>query len=123
LHRVTDLAAAYRYQGAPLFAGVWIDGANGVRRMIPPPIVELHDDVCVIIDGLHRAYFCLQSGVPCAVALASGDLPPLPADVLTWSDVRLVDGLLSREQKFRNFDETWFRPVRQRFDEANREVE
>jgi len=71
----------------------------------------------VIIDGLHRAYHAKRSDIPAIqVVVIEGALPPLPADVLEWDEVILTDLRLPRWEKFRNFNESMFRKVKQWID-------
>ena len=116
LERVNQFAKLFRGEGLPLFSGVVLKTSQSHTRLIPPPIVESHERSLVIIDGLHRAYYCLRSGINCPIALVSGELPLPPADRLEWSDVSVLKGTVARKDKFRNLDENLFRPVRQSID-------
>lgn len=119
LERVVDLIAAYQEQSIPLFEGVWAQPGDGRRFLIAPPILELHRDRRVIIDGIHRLFGCLtRAPEPVLVAVVSGVKQELPADIVDWSQVTLTDRQTERREKFRNLDEARFREINRWIDDG-----
>jgi hypothetical protein len=95
--------------GVDLFAPVRVrPQPEAGRRLIPPPVVEVHDGRMILIDGHHRLFAVRLAGVSAVkVVLVRGDLPELPADPVDWADVRVTaDTNLPREKKFRNLRPT-----------------
>ena len=107
LKPASDLINAYTKQDIPLFEPV----KTGVR-IINPPIIELHDNMFVIIDGLHRINYLRQIQVKSAIVMiVYGVNVPLPADILNWDEVQHTNEKLSRKEKFRNLKVEYFRPI------------
>lgn len=120
LAEIQKLVAAFDRQTIPLFEGVRIGRPESEEFLLPPPIVEIHRNQPVIIDGLHRVFECLKSGRPeVVVALLHGSLPDLPADVLVWSDVELTGKKLPRGEKFQNFNPANFRSIKHFIDQSD----
>ena len=118
LTAIQDLVMAFNNRSIALFDGVWLTRPDGTEHLLPPPIIEVHDHRYVIVDGTHRIFFCLQSHQEhVGVAVVRGLLPPLPADILTWADVEVINRKVPRHQKFRNFDPTQFRRIREFIDD------
>lgn len=117
LEKVEKLVEAYQAASLQQFEGAWIL-RDDRDVLLVPPIIEVHHQRNVIIDGLHRVFLGRQSKIALlTVAVVRGDLSPLPADVLSWSEVELTSERVPRSTKFRNLDEANFRDVRQYIDE------
>lgn len=120
LDGVRQLMAACDAAGVTLFRGVWLTAVGSPERLVPPPLIEEHGGLLVIIDGLHRLYEAMQTGRgKVTVAVLRGELQRLPADVLTWDEVSLIDRHTLRAEKFRNLDESVFRQIHEHIDERH----
>jgi len=84
---------------------------------ITPPIVEMHDDDPIVIDGTHRAFMHHRRGGDLMRALVvKGAEGPLPARPLAdWQDVEVYNTKLPRERRYDNYAEANFRPIRKAF--------
>jgi hypothetical protein len=120
LDGVRRLIAACTAAQVPLFAGIWLKPADGTERLIPPPLIEEHGGQLVIIDGLHRLYEATQTGMGAVtITVLRGELERLPADVMSWDEVSLIDRHTPRTEKFRNLDEAVFRQIHEHIDEGH----
>ncbi len=120
LTEVRDLVQTFKDKGITLFNGVWLKSDTGDKRLLPPPVIEVHNNNHVIIDGLHRVYEARCKNIPSLyIAVIRGNLPPLPADILEWSDVQETDKKMSRQEKFRNLNEANFREINKYIDDYN----
>ena len=71
----------------------------------------------MIIDGLHRLFEAARTGRrSVSVVVLRGGLQRLPADTLRWEEVSLTDHKTSRDAKFRNLDDSVFRPIHKYID-------
>ena len=114
---VTQLIAVYDAAGLPLFSGVWLTSDIEPARLISPPVIEEHTGRLVIIDGLHRLFEAARTGRrSVSVVVLRGGLQRLPADTLRWEEVSLTDHKTSRDAKFRNLDDSVFRPIHKYID-------
>lgn len=117
LDRVAELLAAYELASIPLYLGVTLQTASGLRRLLAPPIVERHGSDYILVDGLHRVSLANDKGFSVViVALAQGDLDPLPGSPLSWDEIETISHHTTRESKFRNFAPRHFRPISQFLD-------
>ena len=110
LEGASQLIAVYDTAGLTLFNGVWLTWENEAPRLIPPPVIEEHKGRLVIIDGLHRLFEAVRTGLRSVSAVVlRGDLPRLPADTLTWEELSVTDHETPRALKFQNLDDAVFR--------------
>ncbi len=117
LERVGSLVAAYGAAALPLYVGVILSYPTGGSCLVAPPIIEMHGEDYVLIDGLHRLLAARCKGLSAvSVAVVRGELSPLPGDAVSWSCVRTVSCHTSRESKFRNFRPPHFRPISESLD-------
>ncbi len=107
IDRLKCLILAYKKCSIPLMAGMHLRIVNGEHRFIVPPIVEVHSNSYVLVNGRHRLFLLvnqeLVEDVP--VVLIRGNLPPLPGDVLSWENVKEIcpKKKKNREEKFKNY--------------------
>jgi len=117
LSEVKQLVASYAEYQIPLFESAWLSKDDAPRRMLLPPILEVHQDQCVVIDGHHRIYEAIQQHQSAILVLIiKGQLDKLPADVLSWDEVAITNQRLPRELKFRNFRSSNFRLINELID-------
>jgi pyrimidine deaminase RibD-like protein len=86
---------------------------------ITPPVLEQSEDGSLhVIDGTHRAFASLRRGEPQFEALvATGVTAPLPAVPLgSWDEVAVLGEKLPRESRYRNYQDSNFRPIREAFE-------
>jgi len=86
----------------------------------PPVVEELRNGKLVIVDGTHRVKIEMDAGTPMLRALVVRDhKAPLPADIVTWAETRLVPQKRPREQRYRNLRPEHFREIRAAFEQAD----
>ncbi len=118
LQSVQKLISLYENFPLRLFESAWIEKEGSVKGILVPPIIEVHNDEFVIIDGLHRLFEVFRTKRPnIYTVVIRGNLDKLPADILTWSEVQMTDRTMTRSEKFRNLDEANFRQINQYIDD------
>jgi len=98
------LENAARLQGSP-----W--------PITPPVIEQLRDGSLIVIDGTHRIYHALRNGQQqIRVILVENSERSLPAKPLdSWNRVQIMPMPVRRDQRYRNYNEGEFRPIRNAF--------
>jgi hypothetical protein len=77
-----------------------------------PPIVEYHDRKYVLIDGTHRLYFLLRSGVKkVQVFVVENVDTPLPATPLTWNKFKINYQRPYKNRRYANYKKEYWRDL------------
>jgi hypothetical protein len=85
--------------------------ANGEKAMAfyIPPIIEIHQNQAVILDGIHRNCVCKGAGTTInSVHISEVDVP-LPFDIIRWKDTQVMKEKPSIEQRYVNLRKEYFR--------------
>lgn len=112
LERARHLLRAYDRSDVVPYAGVFASTSGTTKRLIVPPIVEIHGEEHVLIDGLHRTLLASDAGRrEMVVVCITGNLPPLPGDPLNWESIQTISHHTPREAKFENYRPEHFRRI------------
>lgn len=106
------LAELYRNAGIELFKAATIY-ANGERvSTITPPVLEIHGDDRVAVEGNTRLYQAYRLGITKASAIVvEGVTDPLPGTPSDLSHVLLSTSDIPSEERIENFSYTQFRSI------------
>lgn len=91
--------------------------ANGEKAIAfyIPPIIEIHGNDAVLIDGAHRSYICSAAGTPINAVHISGNpkypITPLPFDPISWQDTKIMDKRPAIESRYKNLRKEFFRDL------------
>lgn len=90
---------------------------HGSPWPIKPPVIELHSDKMTVVDGAHRVYSAFSRGdEEIEVLLVENISTPLPADSFPgWDDIQILNTKLPRNERYSNFIDSHFRPIREAF--------
>lgn len=94
--------------------------STDATKVIPPPIVEVHDNKHILIDGAHRTYWLKEEGevseIKCILIKNASTKPA--GDIRSWEDVYLgnQDGI-DREKNFLNYNPKNWRDLSKFFNE------
>jgi len=94
--------------------------ASGILAQLPivPPICERQiDGSIVVMDGTHRVYAAIQRGEKQIAVILIDDVDaPLPAKPQTgWSATRVTPVKRPRSERYTDYEEAYFRPIRTAF--------
>jgi pyrimidine deaminase RibD-like protein len=110
---------AARLEALQLSHPVAADAARivGSPWPITPPVVEMHGNDSIVIDGTHRAFMHHRRSIDrMRTIVVTGVEAPLPARPLAgWQDVEVYNTKLPRERRYDNYTEANFRPIRKAF--------
>lgn len=92
-----------------------IYGRNSQDRKVialyVPPIVEIHGNSAVLIDGIHRSYICGSAGTTInAIHIDKVDAD-LPFDPISWKRCNLVSEKPPKNERYVNLDVSLFRDL------------
>jgi hypothetical protein len=76
-----------------------------------PPILETHDDVTSLVDGIHRSYICKSAGAQIEALEISRVSAPLPFDPIDWRATRPVSEKPSIHERYVNIKKEYFRDL------------
>lgn len=76
--------------GAFLVFGEDSQGKRGLAFYLPP-IIEMHNGVPVIMDGIHRDFIALQMGATIFAIVVSNVSAPFPCEPHSWDDLRVIN--------------------------------
>jgi hypothetical protein len=76
-----------------------------------PPIVEVHSDEAIIIDGMHRSRLCGGAGTTINAIHISRVGVPLPFKPVEWNEVEIVSEKPSIEQRYKQLNKKYFRDL------------
>ena len=99
-------ANVLKWNGLDLFEPHIKQDSTGIKRFVPPPIVEMRGDLCVLCDGTHRVYTAKQMGMKKIVVLAvRGTYKPLAGDITSWDRLRINDSNYRSSENFVNYND------------------
>lgn len=74
-----------------------------------PPIIEVHENKLVLLDGVHRNFIAKQSGTNTECIIIEGVKTPFPCTPKPWSEIKVVD------EKPKNIEDRYFDLKRELF--------
>ena len=90
--------------------GIDREGKKAVAFYIPP-LVEVHGDNAVLIDGIHRSYICGSVGTTINAIHICNVGVKLPFDPLEWENASLMDEKPPIEKRYVNLNQDLFRDL------------
>lgn len=84
---------------------------NPAMAFYIPPIIEIHRNKAVILDGIHRNCVCKGAGTTMNTVHISEIDIPLPFDILNWKDAQLMDEKPPIEERYINLKKEYFRDL------------
>jgi hypothetical protein len=110
LSRLHILEVLFRDFKVPLYARL----RNSPWPIVAPIAERQSDGTLVVIDGAHRIYSALERGeLSIEVIVVKRATMPLPATPQpNWNDVKVLTPKVPRADRYINFDESFFRPIR-----------
>jgi len=90
--------------------GLDAEGRKALAFYIPP-IIEIHGQQAVLIDGIHRSRLCGGAGTTVNAVHISYVDAPLPFDPITWDDVRIMDEKPPVAERYKNLRKEYFRDL------------
>jgi hypothetical protein len=75
---------------------------NLVLAQYLPPIIEVHNNKLILLDGVHRNFIAKQSGTNTECIIIEGIKTPFPCAVRPWEEIKIVD------EKPENMEERYF---------------
>lgn len=111
LAKARGILAALKKEGISPYQPV-ISLAGGRRRVIVPPVLEIHASRAILLDGTHRVWVAREANIPTlTVILVAGVPHPLPCEVLSWSSMLVRSDHYSSEENLVNLKRSHFRPL------------
>lgn len=87
-------------------------GGKRVVGLYIPPIIELHDNYAILIDGIHRSYVCMAAGTTINAVHISHVAAPLPFRRTSWEHAPLVEKKPDIEHRYFDLRKDLFRDLR-----------
>ncbi|MBI2668549.1 hypothetical protein HYX14_01775 [Candidatus Woesearchaeota archaeon] len=87
------------------------DAGKKVMAFYIPPIVEQHDGLHVLLDGIHRSYICSSVGSTVNAIHVRRVNAPLPFNPICWKDVRVVTEKPPVAERYLNLRQEYFRDL------------
>jgi hypothetical protein len=85
---------------------------DGPARLVIPPVLEIHDQTWVIIDGIHRIWAAQTSHLASVRVVAVRNVSvPLPMPQVDWEYVKLGRGSGDLSEILGPYDPDLFRPL------------
>jgi len=110
--QIENLVRAYREHGLPLFTPAVLNYPNGEQSYVAPPVVELHGDRYVVIEGNTRTYFCYRANhatIRCLVVRGVTDaLPGRPVNI---ARTLISSAYVPADKRMENFNYDRFRRI------------
>ena len=107
--------AEYVTKGLSKMPPIQIYGLDSEGRKVMafyiPPIIEIHGDRAVLVDGSHRSYLCGSAGTTINAAHISNVEIPLPFDPQSFDKVQIVTEKPPIEQRYQNLRRKYFRDL------------
>jgi hypothetical protein len=86
--------------------------SEGRRRLVVPPVTEVHDSCLYLMDGTHRIWAARERGLPSViVVMVSNVNVPLPSEPVAWRDMSVRNEHYTTEENLINFNRSLFRPL------------
>ncbi len=76
-----------------------------------PPIVEIHGNLAVLIDGIHRSYICSAAGTTTNAIHINNVSADLPFDPISWKNCSLMPEKPPKNERYVNLDISLFRDL------------
>lgn len=87
------------------------DGPLALSHYLPP-IIERHEHMHALLDGVHRCWTAMTTGAPLEVIKVSGVRVPFPCDFDTWRNVKMVTEKPPKGQRFFNLRPEYYRDLK-----------
>lgn len=88
------------------------DGASPALAHYLPPIIERHNEMHALLDGVHRCWTAMHTGTPLEIIKVSGVRVPFPCDFNSWRHVKAVDRKPPKEERFFNLRPEYYRDLK-----------
>lgn len=76
-----------------------------------PPIIEIHNDEAIILDGMHRNYLCNSVGTTIKAVHISRISVGLPFEPINWEDIKLTNEKPPISERYVNLRQSQFRDL------------
>lgn len=76
-----------------------------------PPIIEIHGNQAVLIDGVHRSYICKSAGTTINAIHVNNVSAPLPFKAIKWQNTSVVTEKPPIEQRYLDLKKEYFRDL------------
>jgi len=102
--RAQQLLISYERSGAEPFWPVELHYKDCIQTVFPPVVLRISSlGHAVVLDGTHRVYAAMHRAATTIHALViTTEFAELPAEIVSWSDVRLVERNERMVEKFVN---------------------
>lgn len=77
-----------------------------------PPIIERHEHMHGLLDGVHRCWTAMTTGAPLEVVKVSGVRVPFPCDFGSWRSVAMVSSKPVKGERFFNLKPEYYRDLK-----------
>ena len=79
--------------------------STGTKRFVPPPIIEIRRELCVLCDGTHRIFTAKRIGINrIVVMIVRGTYKPLAGDITSWDIIQINDNKYKISENFVNYN-------------------
>lgn len=93
-----------------LLYGLDSEGRKALAFYVPP-IIEMHGQRAILIDGIHRSRLCSGAGTTINAVHISSVGSPLPFEPITWDDVRMMDEKPPVAERYKDLRKEYFRDL------------
>ncbi|HEY6925696.1 MAG TPA: patatin-like phospholipase family protein, partial [Steroidobacteraceae bacterium] len=110
--QIESLVRAYQEHDLPLFTPAVLNHPSGEQSFVTPPVVELHGDRYVVIEGNTRTYFCYRANIRtirCLVARGVSDA--LPGKPVSIARTLISSAYVPADKRIENFNYAQFRRI------------
>jgi hypothetical protein len=84
---------------------------RNVLALYVPPIIEMHGNSAVLIDGIHRSYICSSAGTTINGVHINNVGAELPFKPIRWKDCNLVSEKPPKNERYIDLDVSLFRDL------------
>ncbi len=110
--QIPRLIEVYRNAGVDLFSPMKVKSENDFSSPVGPPVLEVHDDRFVAIEGHTRIYHCWRNGITKIKCLCvRGVSDPLPAKPVKLEEIQIASRELPPEVRMPNYNHSHFRSI------------
>ena len=76
-----------------------------------PPIIEVHNNYPILIDGMHRGKICFSAGTSINAIHIYNSSIPVPFKPIEWGEVQIVDEKPPIEERYHSLNKRVFRDL------------